>query len=156
MRETAYLHIRPQSSGAISLARARLQRMLLRLSTYNLQVKYSGSMSVLLADTLSRLVGHNEPNKEVPGLDKSIAQVLKVEPISLESLQEETKVDPALAELSDFIITGWPESKQDLPQHLHPYRCFRDELTILDKSYNERQQNCNTNWYASWNTQPFT
>ena len=40
----------------ISLAPARLQRMLLRLSPYNIQIKYVGSKSVLLADTLSRLV----------------------------------------------------------------------------------------------------
>ena len=116
----------------ISLAPARLQRMLLQLSTYNLQVKYAGSKSVLLADTLSRLVKPNETTKAIPGLDISIAQVLKVEPTRLESLQEETKFDPALAELSDFSITGWPDSMQNLPQHLHPFWCFRDELTILD------------------------
>lgn len=115
----------------ISLAPARLQRMLLRLSTYDIQVKYVGSKSVLLADTLSRLV---EPGKarEIPGLDINIAQVLKVEPTRLESLQEETKADSTLAALTDLIITGWPDSMQDLPDHLHPYWCFRDELTILD------------------------
>ena len=116
----------------INLAPARLKRMLLRLSTYNLQVKYVRSKSVLLADTLSRLVKPNETTKAIPGLEISIAQVLKVEPARLESLQEETRVDPALAELSDFIITGWPDSMQDLPQHIHPYWCFLDELTILD------------------------
>lgn len=40
----------------IGLAPARLQRMLLRLSKYNLKVKYVGAKSVLLADTLSRLI----------------------------------------------------------------------------------------------------
>ena len=34
--------------------------------------------------------------REIPGLDV-IAQVLKVEPTQLESLQEETKADPTLA-----------------------------------------------------------
>ena len=106
--------------------------MLQRLSTYNLQVKYVGPKSVSLAEAMSRLADYNKATKEVPGLDISIAQVFKVEPTHLESLQEETKVDPALAELSDFIITGWPEITQDLPQHLHPYWCFRYELTILN------------------------
>ena len=114
----------------ISLAPSRLQRMLLRFSVYNVQVKYVGSKSVLFADTLSRL----DPSKakEIPGLDISIAQVIKVEPARLVSLQEETKTDRTLVELSNLITTGWPESMQDLPQHLHPYWCFRDELTILD------------------------
>ena len=55
-----------------------------------------------------------------------------MEPTRLESLQEDTKADPTLAELTDLILTGWPNSMQDIPQHLHPYWCFRDELTILD------------------------
>ena len=38
----------------ISLVPARLQRMLLRLFKYDIQVVYVGSKSVLLADTLSR------------------------------------------------------------------------------------------------------
>ena len=115
----------------ISLAPSRLQRMLLRLSIYNAQVKYVGSKSVLFADTLSRLVDPSKA-KEIPGLDISIAQVIKVEPARPVSLQEETKTDRTLVELSNLITTGWPESMQDLPQHLHPYWCFRDELTILD------------------------
>ena len=63
----------------ISPAPARLQRMLLRLSKYDIQVVYVGSKSVLLADTLSRLVEKGSA-REIPGLDISIAQVLKAEP----------------------------------------------------------------------------
>ena len=70
--------------------------------------------------------------KEIPGLDINIAQVLQVEPTRLESLQEETKADSTLASLTELITTGWPETMQDLPDNLHPYWCFRYELTILD------------------------
>ena len=105
--------------------------MLLRLSKYDIQVVYVGFKSVLFADTLSRLVEQGSA-REIPGLDISIAQVLKVEPTRLESLQEDTKADPTLAELTDLILTGWPNNMQDIPEHLHPYWCFRDELTILD------------------------
>ena len=73
----------------ISLAPARLQRMLLRLSQYDIQVVYVGSKSVL-ADTHSRVVEQGSA-REIPGLEISIAQVLKVEPTRLESLQEDTK-----------------------------------------------------------------
>ena len=55
-----------------------------------------------------------------------------MEPTRLESLQEETKADSTLAALTYLIITGWPDSMQDLPEHLHPYWCFRDELTIVN------------------------
>ena len=115
----------------ISLAPARLQRMLLRLSKYDIQVKFVGSKNVLLAETLSRLIKPGS-TREISGLDISIAQVLKVERPRLESLQEETKADSTLAALTDLIITGWPDSIHGLPEHLHPYWCFRDELRILD------------------------
>lgn len=104
----------------INLAPVRLQRMLLRLSKYDIQVKYVGSKSVLLADILSRLIQPGSA-REIPGLDINIVQVLKVEPIRLESLQEETKADSTLAVLTDLNTTCWPDSMQDLPEHLHPY-----------------------------------
>jgi hypothetical protein len=69
----------------ISLAPARLQRMLLRLRMYDLDVKYVGAKSVLLADTLSRLVQPGS-HPAIPGLDVTIAEVLKVRPTHLESL----------------------------------------------------------------------
>ena len=115
----------------ISLAPVKLQRMLLRLSKFDIQVKYVGSKSVLLVDTFSRPI-QPDSTWEIPGLDINIAQALKVEPTCLESLQEETKAYSTLATLTDLIITGQPNGVQDLPEHLHPYWCFRDELTILD------------------------
>ena len=115
----------------ISLAPARLQRMLLRLAQYDLRVKYVGSKSVLLADTLSRLVTPGS-SSAVPGLDISIAQVLKVSQTRLALLQQETKTDLTLIQLMHYINEGWPNSMQDLPALLHPFWCFRDELVVLD------------------------
>ena len=89
----------------VSLAPPRLQRMLLRLSRYDTQVKYVDSKSLLLADTLSRLFQPGT-TKEIPALDISSAQVLKVELTRFESLQEEAK--------AYFIITGWPDSVQEM------------------------------------------
>ena len=51
---------------------------------------------------------------------------------TLETLQEETKSDSTLKNLMNLIITGWPESMQDVLQQLHPYWCFWDELTVVD------------------------
>ena len=94
-------------------------------------MNYVGSKSVLLADTLSRLVQLGTA-EEIPGLDINIAQVLKAEPTRLESLQEETKADSTMASLTELIITGWPDSMQDLRDNRHPYWCFQDKLTIPD------------------------
>lgn len=115
----------------ISLAPPRLQRMLLRLRTYDVHVEYVGAKHVPLADTLSRLV---KPGSDptIPGLDVSIAQVLKIRHTRLANLQEETKCDPVLSTLGQLISNGWPESMQDLPDTLQHYWCFRDELSCTD------------------------
>lgn len=115
----------------ISLAPPRLQRMLLRLRTYDVQVKYVSAKNVLLADTLSRLIKPGS-DSTIPGLDVSIAQVLKIRQTRLACLQEETKCDPVLSQLSELVNNGWPESMQDLPESVQPYWCFRDELAIMD------------------------
>ena len=90
----------------ISLAPARLQRMLLTLRMYSLQVKYISVKSVLVADTLSRLV---KPGTDpaVPDLNFTVSQVLKIRPTHVESLQDKTKANPTLSPLRDFIINGW-------------------------------------------------
>ena len=116
----------------ISLAPPWLQRMLLRLRLYNPEVKYVGAKIVLMADTLSRLIKPgNDP--AIPDLDVGIAEVLKIKPTTLESLQEEAKADPVLSPLREHIIHGWPDKRQELSNNLLPYWCFRDELAILDR-----------------------
>ena len=115
----------------ISLAPLRLQQMLLRLRLYNPKVKYVGAKSVLMADTLSRLIKQGT-DPAIPNLDVGIAEVLKIKPTTLESLQEETKADPMLSPLHEHIIHGWPDKRQELVDNLLPYWCLHDELTILD------------------------
>ena len=101
-------------------------------SQYDNQVKYVRSRSVLLADTLSRLIKPGSA-RAIPGLDVDIALVLKVEPTRLKTLQEETKADFTLAAPTDLIITFWLDSTQDLPGDLSTsILVLPKELTILD------------------------
>ena len=141
-------------SKPISLAPPRLQRMLLRLRMYELDVKYVGANSVkplqsifskpislapprllsryfILADTLSRLI---KPNKDkiIPDLDVTIAQILNIRPTRLQTMQAETKVDRSLTNLIECINNGWPKNMYDVPLDIQPYWCFRDELALLD------------------------
>ena len=105
--------------------------MLLRLSMYDITVKYVGAKGVLIADTLSRLT---EPGKDakIPGLDVKIAQVLNIRHTRLAQLQDETKSDSILRKLMEIIQIGWPENRQDLEPELQQYWCFRDQLGIVD------------------------
>lgn len=82
-------------------------------------MRYVGAKRVLLPDILSsRWTGQT---REIPGLDISDAQVLKVESIRLESPQMEKKAESTLTELIDLIITDWSDSMRDQPKRLHQY-----------------------------------
>lgn len=116
----------------ISQAPPRLQRMLLRLRTYDVDIQYVGANRVLISDTLSRLIKRDDLATAVPGLDVCIAQVLRISPNKLQTLQTETEKDEELNQLSDLILQGWPQSMQDIPPQLHPYWSIRDELGIVD------------------------
>lgn len=83
---------KPFSKKPISLAPARLQRMLLSLQSYDLNVQYVGSKSVLLVDTLSRLIAPGI-DETILDLDINIAQVLNFNNTRLQCLQDETKND---------------------------------------------------------------
>lgn len=71
------------------------------------------------------MAGGSPPN---PHLDVSIVEVLSIKSSHLQNLRQ----DPELKMLQHFILTGWPDSMQDLPKEFHPYWSFRDELSILD------------------------
>ena len=49
-----------------------------------------------------------------------------------EEILQETAADPVLQSLTQVILKGWPEKKDDLPKELHPYFDVRDELTAQD------------------------
>ena len=115
----------------ISQAPPRLQRMLLRLRRYDIDIKYVGANHVLVSDTLSRLI-KEDTAPAVPGLDVHIAQILKIRANRLQTIQTETKNDPELSQLIKFILQGWPKSMQDVPVDLHPYWSLRDELAVID------------------------
>lgn len=83
-----------------------------------------------LANILSHLINTNDA-KPVTGLEVTIAQVIKVKGMLLESLQKETKANSTLPDVMEHIINGGPDFAQDLQNHLHPFCCFRDELIIL-------------------------
>ena len=103
-------------------------------TTYiDINIKYVGSKSVLLADTLSHLIDADD-GQPIAAMDVNIAQVIKVEETLLNSLQEETKADATLSQWKErkLIVRGLPDSMQYIPVCLHPFWCFREELTMLD------------------------
>ncbi|KAL5017999.1 hypothetical protein ScPMuIL_003721 [Solemya velum] len=114
----------------LTSAPPRLQRLLIRLQSYDLVIKYRLGKEMVLADALSRL---SPEEKQQIDTDVHIHEVCsQFSTDMLERLKEETKADPELSALKEMMYTGWPETRTDLPLVMKPYWTFRDELAVED------------------------
>ena len=111
---------------------SRLQRMLLRLQKFSLQVKYKRGKEMYLADTLSRAyVGGVHACDFAQGLEKvDHSGALAVPPAQLQRIKDIATSDPVMTALRDTIRMGWPPTKSAVPEIVHPYFDIRDELII--------------------------
>lgn len=118
----------------------RLQRMMLRLQKYDLEVFYKKGTEMYLADTLSRAYemstnGDKQLDEvlQVSDLEKelediNVLQSIPMPPEKLKRFQEETLRDPELQTLMQVVNKGWPESKRELPLEIQAYFTYRDEI----------------------------
>ena len=113
----------------------RLQRMLLRLQVFNIEVEeYLKGKEMLLADRLSRA-----PLKvieyEVSSFEDTNHQLdLPVSDERWIQLKLASKNDPVLImrDLQNQIRMGWPQSKRSLADHLTPFFGVQNQLIIQD------------------------
>ena len=116
----------------LNTAPKRLQRMLLQLQKYSLDVKYKRGQHMYLADTLSRAylpeADVSPVSKELVDIDHSTA--LALTPERIQRVEHTSRDDPVLQELRKIIPQGWPDTKTGLSDSVLPYYDFRDELTV--------------------------
>ncbi len=126
--ETDHQLLVPIVLKPLNKATNRLQRMLLRLQNFNLNVKYKKGQDMFLADTLSRAF--------LPAGDfaLSLEEVDHTMTLAIpeDQLQELARQDPVSQALSSTIRQGWPNSKSEVAEIVHPYFDVRDELTVQD------------------------
>ena len=112
----------------------RLQRMMLRLQCYDLQVEYEPGKNLLIADTLSRAP---EESTETAANTKDECEVLTIEnmPVSeekLEQCKDATRKDLTLQKLKTTVISGWPERKSQVDPELREYWNIKGEISFCD------------------------
>ena len=116
----------------LTSAPKRLQRLLLRLLCYDVDVRYQQGTTMYLADTLSRaslpLAERTRTEKEAVLL--CAVEFAAISQPQLQEIAEHTKKDLASAMLRDTIKRGWPVKKSDLPAEVQPYFHIRDELSV--------------------------
>ena len=123
-------------SKPLASAPKRLQRLLLRLQSYDVKICYKPGKEIVLADTLSRAyLPTSERQKSATEEEVETIHMSNYLPISepqLKEIQRETKCDSTLQALKEIILNGWPERKETLPRCIHPYFSIRDELATQD------------------------
>ena len=113
----------------------RLQRMMLQLSQYDLELTHKPGKDIPLADTLSRKFLSDSYPELSDGMDARIHSVLSSMPISdqkLKQIQSLTLSDPQCTTLSEVVLNGWPDRRADCPPELHDFWNYRDELSVID------------------------
>ena len=113
----------------LTAAPPRLQRMLLRLQSYDYSIKYRPGKEMTLADSLSR-IPNNASSDEI-NLDLKVC-FIQFANSRLQEIRMETKNDSTLRRLMTHIVNGFPTSIQELHQEVRPYWSFGDELSIED------------------------
>ena len=122
----------------LNKAPTRLQKMLMRLQRYHFTVTYKPGPTMYLADTLSRAALKKPPSAKVTGFEvfrlmvENPPENTRLTTPTQELLKQETKLDRSLSRLYSVIVAGWPSEKQLLPDCLHPYWTYRDELSVQD------------------------
>ncbi|UYV68861.1 hypothetical protein LAZ67_6001298, partial [Cordylochernes scorpioides] len=108
----------------------RLQRLSLYLLNYQFELKFIPGKSMIPADTLSRhfLPQEQMEDKELDLCSQTFVLNVEIKDQRLTRLQEDTLNDKECCLLKQYISTGWPLHKKNLPSNLKPYWEFKEEL----------------------------
>ncbi|XP_063962569.1 uncharacterized protein K02A2.6-like [Lytechinus pictus] len=114
----------------LHLAPKRLQRMLVRMHTYDVVIRYKPGKEMYLADTLSRAYLQSGKTDEMRELETvNLAMHIPVSQPLLTEIREATKRDETMQRLQEIIKQGWPNDKKDVEPDLVSYFHVRDELS---------------------------
>ena len=110
--------------------------ILLKIHQYRVQIIYKPGPEIFIADWPSRH-NHTEGKDEpIKGMDIQVDAIQTAmdmsDCISMAEIQQTLLMDNHLQQLKCIIITGWPDSTDELHVQLQPYWSYRDELAVID------------------------
>jgi transposase InsO family protein len=111
----------------------RLQRLRMRLLAFDCHVSYLPGKENTTADYFSRNAVKTDVSdvSEIDMVsDADYAMVKNVSDKMLLNIVETSREDPVMQSLREYVKTGWPASKHDIPGVLHPYSQFRDYIGL--------------------------
>ena len=121
-------------TGIPVLTASRLQKWAIKLSAYQYDIKYRSTTRNGNADSLSRLpleesdVSQNRLRSEEEVSLLNLVQINTL-PVSARHIRQATQSYLILSRVSYFLLNGWPNEKNLVPELL-PYYRLQTELTI--------------------------
>ena len=113
----------------------RIQRLIVRSFPYQpFDVQYKKDMAIPLADALSRVTPTPVEEDGIPIVAVNlITSNLPVSSTGIELIHGETSKDPTLTLLRHYIHMGWPNDHRMLPQELHTFWNYREDLSMENR-----------------------
>ena len=133
--ETDHKPLIPISKKPLHAAPPRLQRMLIQLQKYDVELICIPGKQIPVADTLSRNFMPDTYKDLANGIEAHVHTVVSNAPVSdrkIKKIQEATQSDPQFQVLKNTILMGWPESRKDCPPTIIEYWNYRDELSVTN------------------------
>ncbi|KAK2725576.1 hypothetical protein QYM36_000169 [Artemia franciscana] len=106
-------------SRPLHTAPAQLQRMMIQIQPYNIEVHYSLGSDIPVPDALSRLHLPDVDTKMQNDIKVFVHTVMKSLPVSdskLDEIRRETEKDTQLKAVKELILKGWPSTRQSKEQ----------------------------------------
>ena len=118
----------------IASTSARIQRLLLRLLQYDIDIHYLPGKMNVIADALSRVSPLPPKSTDVKTMNCIAENELSVNiPASrtkMEEFQHHTCSDITLQELAKYVHKGWPKEQKDCPEILQQYWTYRECISM--------------------------
>jgi len=113
----------------------KIQRMVRRIQGYNAILEYKKGKEMLIADCLSRCIPPASPHQKPVFEDTiniGIFEVNNAGERDLHKVRTETRKDPALQVVEEYIRIGWPQHRNQVPDVAHSYWDHRHDLACID------------------------
>ena len=112
----------------LSQASPRLQRMLLPIQLYDIDLKYRPGKEMVYADHLSQITLS-------PGPSVDLEQAIHMAQISVNQLEKlclSSKQDVEISALAEQINQGWPQQIRQVPKVIRSYWSMKDYMSVED------------------------
>ena len=119
----------------LHMAPPRLQKMMMSVQRYPIEVRYRPGKEIIVADTLSRSPLQEEATGliyEEYDINALASATSHFDQSILSRVKHATANDHSLQAITPFIQSGWPDSRSQLPSVVKPFWDFHDELSIVD------------------------